>query len=780
MLISEIINGKSISMEIERILSYIHINGPIDPSDFELLAYMKKYKRNEFKNYESKLLFLMGLFYKKLKPQSLLEESYTIIADSIQDEVGVILTPIQANAYKNIFNNKYFSFSAPTSSGKSFLFRELIHKYDKDIIIVVPSRALIAEYMELVKGIVSKDVLVLQFIDNINIQKSRRRIFIITPERGIDLFKYMNDFSVSLILFDEAQLSEDEIRGMRFDAFVRRVDICFPKTKKVFAHPFIENPEAQLAKHHFTNNAIYKKYNQIAVGKICVAIDESKRMYYFSPFIDPNKREYIEVGKDIIKDILSKNGTLLIYISKSDIYDGSFWDDFAGYIELCHVITNPDAILLIEKLRKYIGASSRGEEKHSTMIELMRRGIVFHHGSIPLKARLLVEEFINRNYAKICFATSTLTQGINMPFDIVLINNFRFMGNEESKKLELKNLIGRAGRSVNTNSSFDYGYIVLKKRNVETFCERINDKISISEKSRLDDNIKDIDEDDLDIVNALKENSFDDILNLTNEQVNRLKTDLVENDIENIIEYFIKDGKPITGNDYYNLSNTTRNTIKESLKNIFICHLRRKEFTIAEKSILSAAIPIMLWRIQGKSFAEIVSLRYSYLSRRDERRKIVVKFRKGEIDANQMNKQLHELYIHFTPPGIQLPNRNARRNSLFPINTSVINLEYDMLVYDTYDYLDKTISLSLMDPITAAFSIYYEKKGDLRAKIMYNYIKYGTNNESEIMLLRYGFEFEEIKLIQKYIERINENGIYFKKSIKRSSQEIKNMVKRYL
>jgi hypothetical protein len=39
---------------------------------------------------------------------------------------------------------------------------------------------------------------------------------------------------------------------------------------------------------------------------------------------------------------------------------------------------------------------------------MMKKGIVILHGSIPLRARFLIEQFINEGYAKICFATSTL------------------------------------------------------------------------------------------------------------------------------------------------------------------------------------------------------------------------------------------------------------------------------------------------------------------------------------------------------------------------------------
>ena len=82
-----------------------------------------------------------------------------------------------------IFNNRCFSFSAPTSSDKSYLFMQLIKNCEKDIVIVVPSRALIAEYFYKVSKIVESDnnILVLQFIENINKKHTKRRIFIVTP-----------------------------------------------------------------------------------------------------------------------------------------------------------------------------------------------------------------------------------------------------------------------------------------------------------------------------------------------------------------------------------------------------------------------------------------------------------------------------------------------------------------------------------------------------------------------------------------------------------------------
>ena len=382
-MISEIIQGNDLESKILIILRDLHLNGPVSAKDFELLSYAKKYHFETFKNYEAKLIKLMGLFYKSENPDSLIEEVYSIFSETIMEDTGRKFTPVQADAYENILNRTYFSFSAPTSAGKSFLFREIIQETKGDIIIVVPSRALISEYYSLVSDLVDNSVLVLQFIDVINVKHTDRSVFIITPERGVELFRSIDKLNVELLLFDEAQLSEDGIRGMKFDSFVRRADRYLPQARKVFTHPFIANPEAQLLKHKFDTNSDFRLYNQVSVGKIYISYLNG--IYsYFSPNL--KEEEIIPIEEDIIKEKILEGGTVLIYTSKNKIYDGSFMTMFAEYIGLCPKITDPNALEYISKLQEFIGASDFDLDKRSTIIEMMKKGIVIHHGSMPLKA----------------------------------------------------------------------------------------------------------------------------------------------------------------------------------------------------------------------------------------------------------------------------------------------------------------------------------------------------------------------------------------------------------
>lgn len=777
-MLKDILENKNVEDYLVAIIDRVHKEGPVVSEDFEILAYIKSFYPEIFTEHEQKLLSAMGLFYKKDEFKTVLEEVYSIYEDIIEEKTGRKFTPVQAHAYINIQNKKYFSFSAPTSAGKSYLFRELIQDVNYDIVIVVPSRALITEYINTLHKLLEDDtsVLILPFIENINISKTTRRIFVITPERGVDLFKQINEFNIKLFLLDEAQISEDEIRGMRFDSFVRRIDRFLPDAKKVFAHPFVSNPDAQLLKHGFDQNSAFKTYNQHSVGKIYLSINTSQNFQYFSPFLSTRDKILQDASNDIIKNLLHDNGTLLIYTSKKKIYDTQYMLDFAEYIELCEDLIDETALALIEKLRKFIGASEASEEKHSWFIDMMKKGIAIHHGSMPLTARLIMEDFVRLGYAKICFSTATLLQGINMPFDVVWIDNFLNM-----TPLNLKNLIGRAGRTTSDRKEFEYGIVVINKRNISTFSERIVENYEIKDTSLLNEDISNLDDDLKDIAEAIQTDTFDDELKLTDSQVERLNSNDIMDDIVYVLDNLLdSNNKPITGHEYNSLSDHFKGKIKTAFKNIFIQHLRRDTLTTGESGVLSIAIIIMLWHIQGKSFSEIISLRHAYLTHKDERNAIMARVSSGELNLIEAKEQIEAIKVIFTPIPEPIPNSNLNHAPRFARGTSVTNVDYDLLVYDTYDYLDKVISLSLSDPICGALQLYYDRTLDNRALIMKNYIKFGTNSEKEIWLLRYGFSFEDIEWLEEYVDNITANSIHFSSRITELDDDKQKLIERYI
>jgi len=367
------------------------------------------------------------------------------------------------------------------------------------------------------------------------------------------------------------------------------------------------------------------------------------------------------------------------------------------------------------------------------------KGIVIHHGSLPLQVRLLIEKFTNLGYSKICFATSTLMQGINMPFDAIILDHF-----EKNKPLELKNMIGRAGRSNSKKSSFDYGFVVINKSRITDFKNLMNRKEKLNEKSLLESESDD-DSDFNEFKDAILNDKLSQEYNMSNTQLERLTNNDVSQFIEFILNNMFNNGVLITENEYNNMKKSIRNKLKDCFKNIYSNYLNRN-LSDGEKTVVSTAIRIFIFMIYGKKFSNIVGYRYFYLTKKIEKNKII-KLEKTEKFVAMYNK---------------IPNKNLKNIPLYPKNTPIEDVRYDLVVFDTYDYIDKILGFSLNNVFYAAFDNYYKSYGDIRAEQMCEMIKYGTIDSTEQYMIKYGFSFEIIEILKPYIKKIDNNQILFK------------------
>lgn len=762
-LIYKIINGENIEEILSFVLNRIYTNGPTNISDMEILSYLSLYQKDVFEKYKKSILNYIGAFYKGAESNSLKSKVFSLYRDCIREEFAHLYTPVQANIVHNISNNKCFSFSAPTSTGKSYVFLNLIKESQRDVVIIVPSRALINEfYIKLNSSITDKSVNILTFIDKINTRKANRNIFIVTPERCRELFKY-EDFNVELFLFDEAQLSnEDSKRGLYFDSIVRRCQKTFPEAKFVFAHPFVANPDSQIKKNHFneeTSKAF--RYEQKNVGQLFMCMDKG-RFYHFGVEKDLMGKTNVLYEGDPIETAIRNGKSILFYVSKSSIRNKSFLNKFKRYINLCTDLNKEDVDIYLDNLKRYTGGDTVANKNYfSQMLSLLRRGIVIHHGSLPLQTRIIIEKFTKSGFCRLCFATSTLEQGINMPFDIVFLDRL-----EGSKPLSVKNLIGRAGRST-TDLDFDFGCVIINSSNkISKFRSIMLQDETLEDVSALE--TETIHDDDY---NAFKEailnDTFSDDYNLTDSELRKLESNEVRDIVKELLNVMFPNDTLINIKE---ISNDLK--CKLDLYRYFIVLYEMylgRSLVEAEKDVLSTAIKIMLWRVYGKTFKNICWYRYSYASKTQERE---LRERKGWNTNN--------IFASYFVSCNDIPNKNLKRYSLFKPNTLARDVDYDTIVYDTYDYLDKLIGFKLSDIYYAALKKYYLSNRDERALKLAKYIKYGTDNERYIWMLRYGMSYEDIEVLGEHIEDIDETQITFKPSINNVPEEDRAVINRFI
>lgn len=187
-----------------------------------------------------------------------------------------------------------------------------------------------------------------------------------------------------------------------------------------------------------------------------------------------------------------------------------------------------------------------------------------------------------------------------------------------------------------------------------------------------------------------------------------------------------------------------------------------------ESNVFNTAIKIILWKVYGKTFKNICWYRYSFASKTRERKLL-----------ERQGKNTDNIEASFFTEYKDIPNKLL--NVYSSLNgTKAKDVDYDYIMYDTYDYIDKLIGFKLSDIFYVSLFKYFEKTNDNNALRLAKLIKYGTDNDRHIWMLRYGMSFEDIELLDKYIVDINSEEIKFDDSIKQLQDESKVSIKRFL
>jgi hypothetical protein len=348
-----------------------------------------------------------------------------------------------------------------------------------------------------------------------------------------------------------------------------------------------------------------------------------------------------------------------------------------------------------------------------------------------------------------------------MPFDLVYLDRL-----EGSKPLAVKNLIGRAGRS-SLLAKFDYGYVVVNSpQRMSTFRaimlqdEELDNVSSLEKDEQQDDDYNDFKE-------AILEGTYSDEFNLTEKDLEKLSTDSIDGIIELILSAVFNDEELIPL-ERISADLDFRLSFYGYFRDLYALFLGRP-LQGGEGSVLNTAIKIIFWRVYGKTFKQICWYRYSYASKSHERRRL-----------KESPALIAALPAAFVMGYHDLPNKNLHSFSLFPKETKAVEVSYDLIMYDTYDYIDKLIGFKLSDIFYAAFTRYAQKYDDSRGAKLAMYVKFGTDNGKTIWMLRYGMSFEDVEVLGSHIESISEEEIVFSKSIANVSDDQKASVIRFI
>jgi superfamily II DNA/RNA helicase len=393
----------------------------------------------------------LTFFEKEFNPE--LKQSFEVLYElSIKEAYQQIpnsklfFTDSQYEIFEALKNHNHFSFSGPTSLGKSFIFNSFIyylikeHRGTDNLVILVPSRALINQTVNKLKSDFKDEenytILAHPTVPTMFRRENSRYIFVFTPERLISYLSNINNPKLDYLFVDEAHkiLAQNDTRS---PLYYHAILLAERKSIKLyFASPNIQNPEVFL-----------KLFEKSTDENIVVQTSPVAQNRYFLDIIDKKCLMFSDTNSETIIPLDFSNNDFFHWLEKlggddkSIIYCNSKIDTINYALDFSKIRETIDSSALAEAIEL---VKEHLHEKYY-LIDCLKKGIAFHFGNLPQLIREKIEKLYEEKEIEYLFSTSTLLEGVNLPAKNIFILTNK-IGLSKFTDIDFWNLAGRAGR----------------------------------------------------------------------------------------------------------------------------------------------------------------------------------------------------------------------------------------------------------------------------------------------------------------------------------------------
>lgn len=369
------------------------------------------------------------------------------------------------------FKEQFFSYSGPTSMGKSFIMRMFIKKQildgvQKNYAILVPTKALINEVSskiidDLKDSLAEKDYRLITSAGAIILKQKHNFILVMTPERLLYLLTDHKEFKLDFLFVDEAhKISGKDSRSPFYYKVIDLVAKRNAETHIIFSSPNIPNPGVYFklipSVENIQTSEMVCSFAPVSQTKHLVDLTTNTiRSYnsYSNSFADIcNFKRPVQLNELI--SLMDKGSQNIVYCSSTAKAVALAVD----YAKIYSTIGQISAEL--KGLIKDIKNEIHGDYY---LAESLEKGVAYHIGYLPSDIRLRIEELYKSGDIKTVFCTSTLVEGVNLPADNLFVTSYK-NGRSEMTPVDFRNLIGRVGR-IEYNL---YGNVILVKTDSQT------------------------------------------------------------------------------------------------------------------------------------------------------------------------------------------------------------------------------------------------------------------------------------------------------------------------
>ena len=379
------------------------------------------------------------------------------------------------------FNEPYFSYSAPTSLGKSYIMRTFIREQiakgkQCNFAIIVPTKALINETTEKLTEVLGpelkeKNYRIVTSAGAMALEEEHNFIFAMTPERLLYLLILMKDIPIEYLFIDEAhKISKKDGRSAFYYKVVDMLSQRSTPPHIIFASPNIPNPEVYLQLiPDVANRENYKiatKFSPVNQEKFLIDFKCFELHYYNEATQKLTKYCSFPEDKGLLDFVheLGESARSIVYSnSKDNVVEYAL--QYATQLQPLH---DSDLDVLAQDIRQDVHGDYY-------LADIVEKGVAYHMGYLPSTIRARIESLYKDGKIHTLFCTSTLLEGVNLPADNLFITSHKNGG--DMSPVDFRNLMGRVGR-IEFNL---YGNVFLvcikRKTKKERFLHLLQEKI---------------------------------------------------------------------------------------------------------------------------------------------------------------------------------------------------------------------------------------------------------------------------------------------------------------
>lgn len=659
---------------------------------------------------------------------------------------GDVCRSEQQNLLVHFFETKKddtISVIAPTSYGKSELILSAVKEYaGRKICVLTSTKALLIQtkkrVQQISKAIFPKIVVHPEMYN----PSDSSCLAVLTQERLLRIFKKDSLLSFDCIIVDEAhEMLDDDSRSRTLANVIIVAQKRNPKVAFKFLTPFLVDSTNLKARYTTYNIEGFKVSEYIKTEKYFLydlRNHTGLKLYdqFLNKYLPISDNRNCGFEEDVVKAYSA--GKNIIYLNKPmDI------EKFA--LALADVLPEVDSELIqtaCDNISEYL------QQQYNLLI-CLRKGIIYHHGSVPDAIRIYIEDLYKKDDAvRYVVTSSTLLSGINLPAErMFILDNKR--GRSNLSHDSFKNLVGRVcrfseifnGENGNLYRLEPQIYLVFGKY----FAQNANCESFLRNVAKVEQNYRDV------VENVLLSEAK---IIANNEEKLRQASEFIENYENGVVENYqerytstvagkacIMNG--ITEFDVFEHEATIQqqvdaykgkrlkisdsNTLLETINELFIQHvsdngaesLKRLDNNEARKFYSM----MFEWRVKNKSYAEMINLFVGYWHQlyKKDRNVMVYVGKWGDVKRNGSNVARYTKFVG--------------KNRTQVVNLAIVRIKEEQ------DFIDNT----LVKYVEVLHDL------DLIEEGFYAQIKYGTDDERTICLIKNGLSLSSaVLLIKKY------------------------------